>query len=341
MKHYLVIRLSSMGDVALTVPVLQAVCNQNDDVHCTIVTRGQFNDMFFANPNLTFFTADIKGRHKGFSGAYRLFRALQKEQQFDAIIDLHHVFRSSILTNLFKWQGIPVFKLDKGRSEKKKATTKNHPPISKLKHTTERYADVFRRAGLKVDLNQYQPINPPKTKVINDYLDNLNSPIIGIAPFAQHAQKMLPIKKTKALINALVQKGYSIILFGGGKSEQEQAENLQAQFPNQVHSIIGQFSLLEEMALMKSVEAMITMDSSNMHLARLVGTKVISVWGATHPSLGFSPFLQENDELNIQIPVEALPCRPCSVYGNKVCHRGDWACLNGIDIQNIMAQIES
>ena len=151
---------------------------------------------------------------------------------------------------------------------------------------------------------------------------------------------MLPIEKTIDLIQHLISKDYHIILFGGGKIEQEQAEKIQAQFPNQVYSIIGQLSLLEEMALMKSVEAMITMDSSNMHLARLVNTKVISVWGATHPKLGFSPFGQEDNDLNIQIPVEDLPCRPCSVYGNKTCHRGDWACLNRIDIQNIILQIE-
>jgi len=328
MNHYLVIRLSSMGDVALTVPVLQVVGKQNEKVHCTLVTRGIFKDMFTDNPNVSIVEADVKGKHKGILGLVKLFWELRKMHQFKAVIDLHDVLRSTILRNLFRVLGIPVFKIDKGRKEKKAATANPHPPITKLKHVTERYADVFRKADLTVDLNAFEPLHLPKTEAINNFLASIHHPIVGIAPFAQHAQKMLPLAKTIELTQDLVAKGYQVVIFGGGKSEQTQAIKILSKCRHQVISIIGQFSLLEEMALMQSVKFMITMDSSNMHLARLVGTKVVSIWGATHPYLGFSAFLQTDENLNIQIPVADLPCRPCSVYGNKICHRGDWACLN-------------
>ena len=71
---------------------------------------------------------------------------------------------------------------------------------------------------------------------------------------------------------------------------------------------------------------MVSMDSANMHLASLVDIPVVSIWGATHPYCGFKGWRQ-NDENIIQLP---LTCRPCSVFGDRPCHRGDYLCLNGI-----------
>ena len=82
---------------------------------------------------------------------------------------------------------------------------------------------------------------------------------------------------------------------------------------------------------------MITMDSSNMHLAALAGTKVVSVWGATHPFAGFMPYNQSK-ELVVQV---SLPCRPCSVYGNKPCYRKDFACMNLISPEMITNKVKS
>ncbi len=339
MKNLLVIRLSAMGDVALAVPVLQAVCTQNEGIHCTVVTRPFFKDLFVGIPNLSVFTPDLKQRHKGFLGLIRLFFDIQKARKIDTVIDLHDVLRSTILRNLFGWSGQSIFKIDKGRAEKKAATAKNRPSIVSLTHTTERYAEVFRQAGWSVDMSQFQPLKLKQTEKTTSFLSVLKGDLVGIAPFAQHAQKRLPIEKIEATIEILTQNGMQILLFGGGASEQKEAESIAKKFPKQVFSIIGKFNLLEEMTLMQEVKIMLTMDSSNMHLARLVGTKVVSIWGATHPKLGFSPFQQDDNHLYIQIPVEELPCRPCSVYGNKVCHRGDWACLNRIEVENIVSKI--
>jgi ADP-heptose:LPS heptosyltransferase len=82
---------------------------------------------------------------------------------------------------------------------------------------------------------------------------------------------------------------------------------------------------------------MISMDSANMHMASLVGTPVVSIWGATHPFAGFMGWGQDPNNA-IQLDMD---CRPCSIFGNKPCKRGDYACLNGISPKQVLEHIEA
>ena len=92
----------------------------------------------------------------------------------------------------------------------------------------------------------------------------------------------------------------------------------------------------EELRLMSRLRVVLAMDSGNMHLASLVGTRAVSVWGATHPAAGFLGFNQNPDDA-VQT---TLPCRPCSVYGNKPCHIAEqYKCLNSITAEEIVEKI--
>ena len=81
---------------------------------------------------------------------------------------------------------------------------------------------------------------------------------------------------------------------------------------------------------------MISMDSANMHLASLVGTRVVSVWELPIISLDFLGYGQSENDI---VEITDLACRPCSVFGNKPCFRGDYACLNQIEISEILKKI--
>jgi ADP-heptose:LPS heptosyltransferase len=74
-----------------------------------------------------------------------------------------------------------------------------------------------------------------------------------------------------------------------------------------------------------------------MHIASLLGVKVVSVWGATHPSLGFSPL--GNIKGVVKLNDNELGCQPCSVFGNKPCSRGDYACMEKIGIEKVLEKI--
>ena len=88
---------------------------------------------------------------------------------------------------------------------------------------------------------------------------------------------------------------------------------------------------------MSKLDVMLSMDSANMHLASLVGTRVVSVWGATHPYCGFMGWAQKQADI---VQNNNLTCRPCSVFGNKPCYRGDFACMNTITPNEIIKKLE-
>ena len=193
-----------MGDVALTIPVLQSVAVQNPNVKLTILTKKPFAPIFYLIPNLEILTPDFKKSYKGIFGLFKLYKGLKEKRQFDMIIDLHNVLRSNILNFFFRFNRVPIYKIDKGRTEKTKFTAKDHPEIEQLQHVTERYEDVFRKAKLKVDLSNYKKPLFKITKNVEKFLSDKNTPFIGIAPFAAHETKQLPLEKMRKIIAQLI-----------------------------------------------------------------------------------------------------------------------------------------
>ena len=161
---------------------------------------------------------------------------------------------------------------------------------------------------------------------------------IGIAPFAKHKGKIYPPELMEKVIADLSQIVHAkIFLFGGGKEEQEILGSWAQKYERVVSLADKRYGFPAEMALMSHLDVMVSMDSANMHLASLVGTTVVSIWGATHPYCGFKGWRQNEGNM-IQLP---MTCRPCSVFGNKPCHRGDYQCLAGIPSQVVIDKIRS
>lgn len=318
MTRILTYRFSAFGDVAMIAPVFREILEQNSNLEIILVSRNNFRALFDGIPNLIFKGIDIDD-YKGFWGMRKLTNELTKEFLPDMVADLHNVIRTKILDTIFRKRGYPVYVVDKGKEDKEHLTDVWNLEKKPLRHTTERYADVFREMGFPVNLsNQYRS-------------DSILKSGIGLAPFAQHKGKMLPLEKSFEVANIL-SKNHKIYFFGGGSSEVETLEHWVSQIPNS-ENVAGKLSLKEELQKISQLETMISMDSANMHLASLVGTRCVSIWGSTHPYAGFLGYGQSEKDI---IQVKDLTCRPCSVFGDKECYRGDWACLEEIDIQNII-----
>lgn len=332
MKKLLVIRFSALGDIAMTVPVIYDLAMQYPDLEITMVSREMARPLFEKLPqNVHFFCADLKGRNKSLFGLNRLLKDIHFKD-FDYIADFHDVLRTQWLCFVCRLFGKKVAKIDKGRKGKKALIRQKNKVFIQQKTSFKRYAKVLEQLGF--------PVQPQFVKL--DYSafcetqKATNETWIGIAPFAKHPTKVYPLEKMEEVIKALSRKeNTTIFLFGGGKEEKQQIAELCAQYPN-VQPAESQHGLAGELALMGQLDVMLSMDSANMHLASLVGTRVVSVWGGTHPYAGFLGWNQkENDCLQLD-----LPCRPCSVYGNKPCYRGDYACLNGITPNQIIAKLD-
>lgn len=309
MKRLLIIRFSALGDVAMLVPIVKQLALAYPNWHITMLSRQQTTPLFKYMPeNVHFVGADLKGEHKGVHGLNLLLHDIHY-QQFDAIADMHNVLRSKWLCWRMRLMGKRVATLRKGRWLKwlLTHTTYNKP----LLPTTQRYMRVLQQLGFSFSLS----------------CPSLSQPLrkgYGIAPFAAHKGKIYPLDKMEEVVRELAKSGEPIYLFGAGKKEKEILDTWDEKYEN-VYSLVGKYSMDEEIAFMRTLRLMLTMDSANMHLASIAGTRVLSVWGATHPNAGFLGYGQHECDC---IQRNDLPCRPCSIYGNKKCKFGDYRCLD-------------
>lgn len=306
-KHILVIRLSAMGDVAMTIPVLKAFTTQHPHIKLTVLTRPFFKPFFRDLNNTTVFCADFKHDYKGVLGIFKLHKTL-KQIPFDAVADLHNVLRTQILKRLINK---PFIQINKGRLEKK-ALIKGKI-FEPLKTTHQRYADVFKKLGYPIDL-QYSISATPVNLNTNIKLLTGNKTLkwIGIAPMAAYEGKIYPLHLMKQVVQTL-SKQYKVFLFGGVNDK----DTLDVMVVNNaIVNLAGRFNLHDEMNIISNLDVMLSMDSGNAHIAAMMGIPVITIWGVTHPYCGFSPFGQPEENALISNR-NIYPLIPTSVYGNK------------------------
>ena len=314
----MVFRFSAMGDVAMTIPVIQALLNSYGDLEVVMVSRPFFAPMFNNLNRIKFIGIDLNGDYKGVVGLHRLFRVLKKEKP-DAIADLHDVLRTKVLNAFFSFSGFKVAVIDKGRTDKKALTRSKNKVFKPLKSTHQRYADVFEKLGFPVDLKKFKPLKPVVSKQVELFLAPVSDKkIIGIAPFAAHEGKQYPLDKVNKVIDLLLEKDDDIVvmLFGGGEKEKALLGKLEAINRNRIINVAGVFSFEEELQVISRLQVMMSMDSGNAHLAVLYGVPVITIWGATHPYAGFTPFNQPCEN-QILPDLKKFSQLPTSVYGNK------------------------
>lgn len=305
-----------MGDVAMTVPVLRALVLQHPGVQLTVVSRPFFKPFFDGIPNVNFFAVDLQKRHKGFAGLLRLYSDLRK-LNIDLVADLHNVLRSKVIRNLFALSGKKVAATNKGREAKKALTRLENKIFVSVKPMVERHCDTFSELGFSIDLSN--PKFPQKSllsKQIVAVTGVKSGKWIGIAPFAQYDSKVYPFDLIQQVVNDLASDPtLEIFLFGGGEKEIRLLNQLQNNHSNVV-VLAGKLKLQQELEVISNLDVMLSMDSGNAHLAAMLGVKVITLWGATHPFAGFKPFHQP-DDFCITADREKYPLLPTSVYGNK------------------------
>jgi ADP-heptose:LPS heptosyltransferase len=343
-KHIAVIRLSAMGDVAMTVPVIRAFIEQNPNVKITVVSRPFFKPFFDELANVNFFAVDLNQQHKGFLGLLRLYSDLKK-LDIDAVADLHNVLRSKVIRTLFALSGKKLAFTNKGRREKKKLTRSKNKIFKPLKLMVERHVDTFSQLGFSVDLSS--PIFPKKAVLSEEILKISGEKIqiltairtnwIGIAPFAQYDSKVYPADLMQIVIDQLASNNNNkIFLFGGGTKEIE-ILNQFASTKDNIIVVAGKLNLQQELQLISNLNVMLSMDSGNAHIAAMLGIKVITLWGSTHPFAGFIPFNQPLENCLVS-DRNQYPLLPTSVYGNKKVV-GYEDVMRSISVESILKEI--
>lgn len=325
--HLLIIRTSAMGDVAMLPHAIRALKARYPALKVTVATQPLFK-CFFKGLDVDFLDVDVRGVHHPMRKMWSLADEMRR-RGVDAVADVHGVLRSRIFTCAMRLHGIAVARIDKGRKEKEAFIENAGCEMAPLRHTVLRYCDVIRRLGFEFD----DPKPVERQSRPNPFGDK-QGVWVGFAPFSAQPGKTYPEDLSREAVRLLAGRYERVFIHSGGGEEQRFAEEMERQYPN-VTALYGKVRLDREIDLIANLDCVVSMDSLVMHLASLVATPVVSVWGATHPSLGF---------LGYGAPMEGilqpdLPCRPCSVFGNRPCRFGDFRCMRCISPEEIAAKV--
>lgn len=341
MKHVLVIRLSALGDVALMAPLVHDYAVANPGIRFTVAGPPLLQPLFTGMDNVEYLGMKKK---QSFIKIYKVLNAVGA----DTVVDLHKVNRVGFALTLLRLRHLFNFHFRLCALRKGKLTRwlyLHHLYHHPRKPQYQRYDEVFQRAELRLT-----PGTSPVSTPLSKWRGVGGEAAIGIAPFSQHQGKIWPWENTCRLVSMLADSGYRVLLFGS-KEEAPQLESLENKLNSSpkleevstdrrtegsVKSLAGKQSFAEELDIIKNLSLMVSMDSSNMHFASVLGVPVVSIWGATHPDFGFYPQQQSRDNAL----VANLPCQPCSAFGQKACRYGDYRCLAAITPEMVFIRIQ-
>lgn len=307
----LVIRLSSIGDIVLTSPVVRCLKKQlNAEVH--FLTNKQHQSLLEYNPYI--------------DSLYNYENDISKLKtiEFDWIIDLHHNLKTFQLKRQLKGPSKSFHKLN---IEKFMLTTFRWNILPDV-HIVDRYLDVIAHLGVTND-NQGLDFFLPKEVLLPPafHLDVFTAVVIG----GQHSTKIMPLEKLVELCHKIT----SPFVLVGGPEDKHRAEVIIKKVGKGVNGC-GVLSIFQSAYLIKQARSVITHDTGMMHIAAAFKKNITSVWGNTSPSFGMYPY--QSDEQSRRVEVQNLSCRPCSKIGFSKCPKGHFKCMNMIDVNEVLGE---
>jgi ADP-heptose:LPS heptosyltransferase len=337
-KRILILRFSALGDVLILLPLLKSIQNSSSPYHFTVASMPKLAFLFKDIPNVDFIGVDFKEDYKGVKGLLDLFHVFYG-MKFDAVLDLHDVIRTKVLKVLFKMVGTPVFTFEKGRAKKKKMIENKSKNRMALPTTFDRYFNALKTLDNEFEIIENQLFEKIElSEKCAAFLGDFDRKFIGIAPFSKHKSKEYSLDKIKEMVAILsTNKSIQFLIFGCGENEKNQIESF-FKDSEKVKNAISKFTFEEECALISNLDIMVSMDSANGHISALFGVPTLTIWGATHPIIGFQPYNQPQE--NQIIPnLDIYPNLPLSVYG-KVANKEYENIINSIQLEQIVIRIE-
>lgn len=324
MKKFLIIRLSSIGDIVLTTPVVRCLRQQAAPCEIHYLVRKSFRPVLESNPYIDKIITIEKSVDD-------VVEAL-KNENYDHIIDLHKNFRSMDVRrklgvssssfpklNTQKWL-LVNFKIDR------------MPDV----HIVDRYFKAVKKLGVKNDEKGLDYFIPEKDEVAASRLpESHQNGYVALVIGGKHKTKQLPTEKAVELVKKIK---YPVIILGGPE-DAEEAGKISAVDPERIFIACGKFSINQSASLVKQAGIVVTNDTGLMHVAAAFRKRIISIWGNTVPQLGMFPYLPGEPEKFSTYEVKGLSCRPCSKIGFEKCPKKHFKCMMNQDMERMAKEV--
>ncbi|MEO2082553.1 MAG: glycosyltransferase family 9 protein [Desulfurobacteriaceae bacterium] len=298
----LLIRLSSLGDVALVSSVFSPL--KKAGIEFDLLTFKPFGDLFLDDSRINRVIEVEREALRGLSGIREIAKELRS---YDAVLDLHANLRTKLLTGFLS---CPVFTYRK-RSLLRRLILIFKPLKAKWLYVPELYSEPLKRLGIKADRPR------PEIEVDFRRVERVRKLVpeerfVAVSPGARWPGKEYPLERLKAVVEILHCKGYRTVAVGG-ENEEEKGRELEALG---TLNLCGKLKIIDSLAVLKLAAGVVSGDSAAVHLARSVKTPVVSIFGPTHPAFGFAPYSDEG-----AVITRNLPCSPCSLHGRTAGRR--------------------
>lgn len=325
----MIIRLSSIGDIVLTTPVIRCLKKQVVTAEVHFLTKYSFHYLVESNPYIDkchFLHDDIE----------EIMDDL-KSEAYDYVIDLHHNLRT---LNIKRQLGKKSFSFNKLNIEKWMLTAFKHNILPEV-HIVDRYLDTVATFGVRNDgdgLDYFIPETDlvKETDIPTSHL----SGFIGVVIGAALNTKKYPLHKIALFCQQI---DHPVILLGG-KEDAVAGEKIAATDPFKIYNACGKFRLNESADLVRRAKLIVTNDTGLMHIATAFKRSVISLWGNTVPEFGMYPYYGDKYLSDLKTPydileVKGLKCRPCSKIGYKKCPLGHFKCMEQIEVSLLLRKV--
>ncbi|MDI6803746.1 MAG: lipopolysaccharide heptosyltransferase II [Bacteroidota bacterium] len=340
-EKILIIRLSSIGDILLSSPLVRCLRNKFPNSQIDFLVRNDYSDLVKYNPHISkVIEFDIQG---GFNSLKKLTRQL-KQENYDIVLDIHNSLRSRYIRYFIKPKSVHI--VDKRTAArfclinfKQNLYKKDIPVAERYLETAKKLGVENDKKGLEVFIHDNQQ-NKIAEKLLQVRSSNIKL-IVGVAPSAKHNTKKWQAGKYIELLARLVTEQDALVLAFGGIEDKNEIDGI----VNQVNEITGkqaavnfagELSLLENAAAFDYCNVVITNDTGLMHIAAARKKKIVALFGPTVREFGFFPYGTEN----IVVEDKTLSCRPCSHIGSKTCPKKHFKCMQDISSEKVYTEIK-
>jgi heptosyltransferase-2 len=336
-EKILIIRFSSLGDIVLTTPVIKSLKEKFPQSKIFFLTKSQYESLLKNDPHVfSLIEFDPKERHRGISGFLKLIQEL-KASKFDLVVDLHSNLRSFLIRHLLKAK--VKIRYDKRWLARFLLV---HFKFIKIKpvHTVDSYGGALKKIGMNsVGKDPQIFLDEEGENFLKDFLIEKNIKkddiVVGIHPGARWETKRWNEEKFAQVCQILNQKLKAKIILFGDQKDQKVIDRINPQAEDQNLFKAVNLPLNKFMSLIRRSDCFITNDSGPMHMASALGVPVVAIFGPTHPQLGFSPLGAKNIVLTANVE-----CSPCSLHGEKKCHKESRLCMDLIQPEMVVDAVE-